>query len=63
LHFEKSGTSNTIVHISSSGAFSSGFSAGLDDQTITLNNVDLTTTGNDQAIIQDLLNKGKLIVD
>nr|WP_295772086.1 type I secretion C-terminal target domain-containing protein [Rhodoferax sp.] len=62
LHFEKSGT-NTIVHISSVGAYSAGFNATSDDQTITLNGVDLTTTGNDQAIIQDLLTKGKLIVD
>jgi Ca2+-binding RTX toxin-like protein len=62
LHFEKSGT-DTILHVSSSGAYSAGFNATADDQTITLNNVDLTTTGNDQAIIQDLLTKGKLIVD
>ena len=62
LHFEKSGA-NTIVHISTNGAYSGGFSAALDNQTITLNGIDLTTTGNDQAIILDLLNRGKLIVD
>jgi Ca2+-binding RTX toxin-like protein len=62
LHFEKLGTS-TVVHISSAGGYSAGFNSSLDDQKITLNNIDLTTTGNDQAIIQDLLNKGKLIVD
>jgi Ca2+-binding RTX toxin-like protein len=62
LHFEKSGT-DTIVHVSSAGAYSGTFNAALDDQTITLNNVDLTTAGNDQAIIQNLLNNGKLIVN
>ena len=64
LHFEKSGT-DTIVHISSTGAFPAGGSglAAADDQRITLSGIDLTTTGNDVAIIQDLLTKGKLIVD
>jgi hypothetical protein len=61
LHFEKSGA-NTIVHISSAGGYSGGFSASADDQTITLNGIDLTTAGNDQAIILELLSKGKLIV-
>ena len=64
LHFEKSGL-DTIVHVSSSGAFSSGYNAGNEDQTITLQNVDLfagdLTT--DQLIIQDLLTKGKLQTD
>ena len=64
LHFEKSGA-NTIVHISSSGAFPAGGvgNAGADDQRITLENIDLTAAGNDAAIIQDLLSKGKLITD
>ena len=61
LHFEKSGA-NTIIHISSAGGYSGGFNAASDDQIITLNGIDLTTTGNDQAIILDLLSKGKLIV-
>jgi uncharacterized protein YegL len=63
LHFEKSGT-NTIVHISSTGGFTGGvYVSGKDDQTITLNNIDLTLAGNDQAIILDLLNKKILGVD
>ena len=63
LHFEKAGA-NTIVHVSSSGGFASGFTSGNEDQTITLQNVDLTAGfSSDQQIIQDLLNKGKLITD
>jgi hypothetical protein len=64
LHFEKSG-SDTIVHVSSSGAFSSGYSASNENQTIILQNVDLSAGGlnTDQLIIQDLLNKGKLQTD
>jgi VCBS repeat-containing protein len=64
LHFEKSG-SDTIVHVSSSGAFSSGYSASNENQTIILQNVDLSAGGlnTDQLIIQDLLNKGRLQTD
>jgi hypothetical protein len=64
LHFEKAG-SDTIVHVSSSGAFSSGYSASNENQTIVLQNVDLSAGGlnTDQQIIQDLLNKGKLQTD
>ena len=63
LHFEKSGP-NTVVHVSTNGGYATGFNASLDVQTITLQNVDLVTGfGNDQAIIQDLLFKQKLITD
>ena len=64
LHFEKAGA-NTIVHVSSSGNFASGYASNIEDQTIILNNVDLTSGSalNDQQIINDLLTKGKLIVD
>ncbi|WP_374339779.1 type I secretion C-terminal target domain-containing protein, partial [Leeia sp.] len=64
LHFEKVGT-DTVVHISSSGGFSGGFNASLDDQRIVLTGVDLTNAGAqaDPAIIQDLLTRGKLITD
>jgi surface adhesion protein len=65
LHFETSGGS-TVVQISSSGGFSGGYNAGATDQRIVLNNIDLTGGGMlsaDQQIIQDLLNKGKLITD
>ncbi|MBX3622876.1 MAG: VCBS domain-containing protein [Rhizobacter sp.] len=65
LHFTVSG-GNTTIQISSSGGFSGGYSAGAVDQSIVLQNVDLTSggaLGTDQQIIQDLLNKSKLIVD
>jgi hypothetical protein len=64
LHFEKSGT-DTIIHVSSAGSFTGVFNANGDDQRIVLAGVDLTSNGSlaDAAIIQDLLNKGKLITD
>jgi hypothetical protein len=64
LHFTYAG-SDTTVHISTTGAFSSGFSAGAVDQSITLQGVNLTAGGlsTDQLIIQDLLDKSKLLVD
>ena len=57
LHFSKSG-SNTVIGIKPTGN-------GDVLQQITLSGVDLTanSTLNDQAIIQDLLTKGKLITD
>ncbi|HHV48937.1 MAG TPA: type I secretion C-terminal target domain-containing protein, partial [Rhodocyclaceae bacterium] len=57
LHFSKSG-SNTVIDIKPTGN-------GDVLQQITLSGVDLTanSTLNDQAIIQDLLTKGKLITD
>ena len=70
LHFEKQG-SDTVLHVSSSGGFAPDshgvgptFTAGAEDQKIVLSNVDLVggmTT--DQQVIQDLINKGKLITD
>nr|WP_096668985.1 VCBS domain-containing protein [Polaromonas sp. AET17H-212] len=72
LHFEKSG-SDTIVHISSTGGFSSdphavgapsGVVTGAVDQRIVLSGVDMIgvyTT--DQQVIQDLLTRGKLNTD
>ncbi|WP_184037147.1 VCBS domain-containing protein, partial [Chitinivorax tropicus] len=64
LHFEKSG-GDTILHVNHSGAFSTGFSAAKDTQVITFQGIDLTAggTSTDAQIIQDLLNKGKLITD
>jgi surface adhesion protein len=63
LHFTLSGA-DTIVQISTTGAFSGGFNAGAVDQSITLTGVNLTSgLGSDQLIIQDLLNKSKLLVD
>lgn len=56
LDFAKSG-SDTVISVHPDGA------AGSVTQKIVLTGVDLTVTGNDQAIIQDLLNKGKLLTD
>ncbi len=61
LHFVV-GATDTVIHISSSGAYSGGFNAANDDQVINLSNA-LLAGANDAAIITDLLSKGKLIVD
>ena len=64
LHVERSG-SNTVLHVSSNGGFVSGYNAGAEDQTIVLNNVDLTasSTLTSQQVIQELLNNNRLAVD
>jgi Ca2+-binding RTX toxin-like protein len=63
LHITTSG-GNTVISISTTGAFSSGFSSGAVDQTITLNGVNLVGSfTTDQQIIQDLLQRGKLLTD
>ncbi|HEY2925622.1 beta strand repeat-containing protein, partial [Piscinibacter sp.] len=65
LHFSVAG-GDTTIQISSAGGFSGGFQASAVDQTIVLQSVDLSSAGaftTDQQIIQDLLNKSKLIVD
>ncbi|HET8872041.1 MAG TPA: type I secretion C-terminal target domain-containing protein, partial [Aquabacterium sp.] len=65
MHFEYNGH-DTVIHLSTNGGFSAGYSAGSEDQTIVLRSVDLTlggTLNNDQQIIKDLLNKGQLNVD
>jgi len=64
IHFEQSGA-NTVVHVSSSGGFAGGYTAGSEDATIVLDGVDVFSGGlsNDQQVIQDLLTKGKLITD
>lgn len=63
LHFEKSGA-DTIVHVSSNGAFSGSYHSANEVQTITLEGVDLVTGfANDQAIIADLISRQKLITD
>jgi hypothetical protein len=63
LHFEYTG-GHTIVHVSSTGQFSPTFSQASDVQTITLAGVDLVQSfTDDNAIIQDLLAKQKLITD
>ncbi|WP_124962391.1 Ig-like domain-containing protein, partial [Sulfurisoma sediminicola] len=66
LHFEKSGA-DTKVHISSTGGFNAGYMSGAEDQTVILQGVDLYAivgaNATDQQIIQDLLNKSKLVTD
>jgi Ca2+-binding RTX toxin-like protein len=63
LHFEKSG-SDTIVHVSSNGGFSSGYNFANEVQTITLQGVDLIgSSTTDLDVIQTLINNQKLITD
>ena len=64
LFVERTG-SNTTVHISSNGGFTSGYNAGAEDQTIVLTGIDLTaaSTLTSQQVIQDLLNNNRLAVD
>ncbi|MDP3227988.1 MAG: VCBS domain-containing protein [Acidovorax sp.] len=63
LHFEKAGA-NTVVHVSSTGEFATGYTAAKEVQTVVLQNVDLIGSMNtDQQIIQDLLTRGKLNTD
>ncbi|MFM1892079.1 MAG: hypothetical protein RLZ44_1156, partial [Pseudomonadota bacterium] len=62
LHFEQSG-SDAVVHISSSGGFAGGYDGAAEDQTVVLQNVDLSNFGSDQEIIQALLAANQLITD
>jgi VCBS repeat-containing protein len=57
--------SNTTIHISSNGGFTSGYNSGAEDQTIVLTGVDLTSasTLTSQQVIQDLLNNNRLGID
>ncbi|MCW7541970.1 tandem-95 repeat protein [Aquabacterium sp. A7-Y] len=64
------GVTQTEIRISSTGQFpASGGTAALTDQSIVLENVDirsalnLTSTASDSAIIQELINRNKLITD
>jgi Ca2+-binding RTX toxin-like protein len=61
LHFTTSNGS-TVINISSTGAYGSGFADAKTDQVITLNGVTLSGS-TDTLIIQNLINGGKLIVD
>jgi Ca2+-binding RTX toxin-like protein len=63
LHFDASG-GDTVVSISSSGGFSGGYSSGATDQVITIAGVDLVGGfSNDHQVINDLLQRGKLVTD
>ncbi|MFT3666276.1 Ig-like domain-containing protein [Piscinibacter sp.] len=68
LHFStvvNGGTTSTVIEISSTGQFSSGYAGSKVDQVITLAGVNLTAGfgGDDNAIIADLFKRGKLITD
>jgi hypothetical protein len=62
LHFEKSGN-DAILHVSSKGGFETAYTLGNENQTITLEGLGGLVSGSDATIIQDLLNRGKLITD
>jgi hypothetical protein len=72
LHFRLDGSGNTVIDISTTGQFSNNNNVGgppsnvsnNDDQQIVLQGVNLIGSfTSDQQVIQDLLTKGKLIVD
>jgi VCBS repeat-containing protein len=66
LNIQVSGA-DTVINVSSTGGFTGGtYSAGAEDQRIVLTNVNLFTatgTGNEGALIQEMLKNGSLIVD
>ncbi len=66
LHFEQT-AGGTLIHVSTAGGFVGGFgssTSGVANQTILLQGVDLTAGfASDQAILADLLSRGKLVVD
>lgn len=64
LHFEQAGA-DTKVHVSTSGGFASGYTAGKEDLTIVMQGVTSLMSGfsTDQQIIQNLLDSGKLKTD
>jgi hypothetical protein len=61
------GVTSTVVHVSSTGGFTNGtYDASHEDQTIVLNNVNLTVEGSvslltDNTIISNMLKNGQLI--
>jgi len=57
---------NTIIHVSSNGGFDNGiYNSAMEDQSIELTGVDLVTAfgGDQSAIIQDLVSRGKLLTE
>ena len=61
LHFDHSG-SDTIIHVSTTGGFASGYTSANENETIILKGVDLTSAGTqtDSQIIHQLLTNGQL---
>ncbi|MDY3204836.1 MAG: Ig-like domain-containing protein, partial [Arcobacter sp.] len=62
LHFEFVGA-DTILYISTTGGFFGGYDSSKVDQQIIIEDVNLVNNSTDQEIIDDLLSRGKLIVD
>lgn len=67
LHFSTAG-GDTVISISSAGAYGTEFDASKTDQVLTLSNVDLRSAfalpgATDAQLIQELLNRGKLLTD
>ena len=63
LHFSTVG-GNTVVEISSTGGFSGSYTPAAVDQVITLTGLNLVGSfSNDNQVINDLLQRGKLVTD
>ncbi len=63
LHFSAVG-GNTVVEISSTGSFSSSYKPAAVDQVITLTGLNLVGSfSNEHPVINDLLQRGKLVTD
>ncbi|MBC8058776.1 MAG: type I secretion C-terminal target domain-containing protein, partial [Rhizobiales bacterium] len=63
LHFSSS-AGNTVLEISSTGGFAGGFNSAAVDQVITITGTNLTAGfASDNAVITDLLQRGKLVTD
>jgi len=60
---------STIVHVSTTGGFTTGYDAKAEDQTIVLQNVNLRgdlglgASASDNQVIAELMTRGKLLVD
>ena len=65
LHFSADGSGNTVIEISSKGGFAAGtYDHTAVDQVITLTGVNLMGSfSNDHQVINDLLQRGKLLAD
>ncbi|WP_159099457.1 retention module-containing protein [Parazoarcus communis] len=54
---------NTVLHVSSSGGFAGGYSAGAEDQTIVLENVTFDSALSSHDIINQLISNNQLLID
>jgi len=62
LHVRESG-GDTFIDVSSDGQFASGFDASKVDQTIELTGVDFGSIADQSALLQSLVDSGKLVTD